>query len=93
MNALKPAIDSGSELEVRQHESALDAPVTDSPDRENLTIGFVLQPYPPNPEIGFVPHTTQNVASLPPSAPPVRSNPPRYNVNSDINSPIRPWLK
>jgi hypothetical protein len=71
----------------------MDAPVTDSPGRENPIIGFVLQPQPRSPEIGFVPHTTHNAAPLPPSASPVRSSLPRYTGISDINSPTRPWLK
>jgi hypothetical protein len=92
MNAVKPGIDLSSERDVRQHDSVLDA-VTDSPNRKNPTIGFVLQPQPRSPEIGFVPHTTHNAAQVPPSVPPVRTDPPRYTVISDINSPIRPWLK
>ena len=85
LNAPEPSPDSKS-------GTAWNAPVTSSSDRENSIIGFVLQPRP-NAGIGFVPHTTHNAAPFPPYAPPVRSNPSRYTEISDINSPIRPWLK
>ena len=85
LNAPGPSAGSGTDAAWNVH-------VTSSSDRENSIIGFVLQPRP-KAEIGFVPHTTHNAAPFPPYAPPVRSNPSRYTEISDINSPIRPWLK